>query len=116
MTGMVIFASSILGATYLLYVLYLAYCAVNRAKKDGKLEKTPRLVRAAAYLTVGIGFVLDVLFNITVGTVMFLESPEIRRLTFTARCKKHLNEPGWRGDRARWACDGWLNPFEEGHC
>lgn len=102
--------------TFALYVLYLAYCTVNVARKNGKLALTPLVVRAMAYTAIGIGFVLDVLFNITIGTVMFLEAPDIRRLTFTARCASHLDDPGWRGERARAICDGWLNPFEAGHC
>lgn len=102
--------------TFALYVLFLAYCTVNVARKNGKLAMAPRVVQALAYTAVGIGFVLDVLFNIFIGSFMFLELPHYRRLTFTARCKSHLEDQGWRGGRARAICDGWLNPFEAGHC
>lgn len=101
---------------FALYVFYLAYCTLHVARDNGKLAATPLLVRAVAWLILCIGYALDVLFNVTVGTLMFLELPNVRRLTFTARCSAHLQTQGWRGDRARWVCFGWLNPFEAGHC
>lgn len=106
---------SALALTFVLYVFYLAYCTLRLARDNGKLEMTPWIVRALAWAVLITGLVLDVLFNITIGTLMFREMPE-RPLTFTARCKKHLEAGGFRGELARWVCDGWLNPFEAGHC
>ena len=102
--------------TALLFTLYLAYCALNVARKNGKLAATPAPVRVVCWAIFIVALVLDVLFNITVGTIAFLELPDLRRLTFTMRCKKWMHVMSWRGRLARWVCDGWLNPFEEGHC
>ncbi len=102
--------------TAMLFTFYLSYCALNVAYKSGKLATTPLLVRAVCWSIFIVALTLDVLFNVTVGTLAFLELPELRRLTFTMRCKKHMHDMGWRGDIARWVCHGWLNPFEDGHC
>lgn len=112
---MTIAALSFLG-TVLLYVLYLAYCTLRVARDNGKLAKAPKIVQGLAWAILIIGYGLDIVFNVTAGTVMFLEFPHYRRLTFTARCSSHLDSAGWRADLARYFCDGWLNPFEEGHC
>jgi hypothetical protein len=112
-------------ATFMLFTLYLSYCTLHVAMNNGKLAAAPKIVQVACWGTFIIALVLDVLFNITVGSLVFVELPELRRLTFTMRCKKWMPYGGhpfnpplvrWRGKIARWVCDGWLNPFEAGHC
>lgn len=100
--------------TYLLFVFYLAYVAVHIAHDSGKLARAAYLVQVLAWVTIGIGWVLDVVFNVLIGSVLFLEFPHWRRLTFTARCKRHMGASTWRGDVARFFCDA-LNIFEQ-HC
>ena len=102
--------------TAMLFTFYLSYCALNVAYKNGKLKAAPKLVQAVCWLIFIVALVLDVVFNVTLGSLVFLELPERRRLTFTMRCKKHMADAGWRGRLARWVCEGWLNPFEAGHC
>jgi len=104
------------GLAYGLYVFYLSYVTLNAARLNGKLDMAPRPVKWIGWSIVSIGAVLDVSFNVTVGSVVYLELPELSRLFFTARCAKWKPDPGWRGDIARYVCDGWLNPFEAGHC
>jgi hypothetical protein len=101
---------------FALYVFFLAYVTLWQAKRNGKLAMTPLPVRIMAWTILVIAVVLDVAFNVIVGSLLFLELPELRRLLFTARCKKWMDRSGWRGDIARWVCDGWLNPFQDGHC
>lgn len=101
---------------YGLYVAFLAYCAIMVANRNGKLKATPWPVRWTAYSIIGVAVVLDVAFNVTIGSLLFLEAPNLRQPLFTQRCKSHLDDAGWRGDRARWICSGWLNPFDAGHC
>jgi hypothetical protein len=86
------------------------------AHGNGKLAATPLLVRGVCWSIFGFALVLDVAFNFTVGTVLFLRLPKVRRPTFTQRCKDHLEDEDFRGRMARFVCDGWLNPFEAGHC
>lgn len=100
-----------------LFILYLAYCAINAAKKNGKLEKTPLIVRWICKFIWLLAAILDLLFNITFGSLLFRELWSYKHPLFTQRCEKFYWEVDtWRGTRARWFCDGWLNPFEAGHC
>lgn len=101
---------------YCLFVLYLAYVALWVAHKNGKLAAAPWPVRAVAWSILVVALVLDAVFNVTVGSVVFLEPPELRRLLFTARCAKWRDTMGWRGRFARWFCESWMNPFQAGHC
>lgn len=119
----------IIGAAAGLWALYLMYSALNASLRSGKLKKTPLPVRVLSYLLIAVMGTADVLFNVTLGSLLFLEPPSLRlprrlgeihdaliALTFTHRCSSHLGDQGWRGDIARWVCNDWLNPFEEGHC
>ena len=73
-----------------------------------------------AYIFVGIGYVLDVVYNIFVGSYKFKDAP--REFTFTARLNRYkVGEDGWRKDQAISLCED-LNEYEdliedpEGHC
>lgn len=99
-----------------LYVLFLCYCTLRVARDNGKLAMTPLPVRLVAWSIVGVAWVFDVVFNVIIGSLMFLELPDVRALTFTARCSSHMAMATWRGTLARWVCDGWLNPMESDHC
>lgn len=107
--GSIVFAA-------ILFAFYLSYCTLRVARENGKLQMAPKIVQAMCWLILGLAFLLDIAFNITVGTIAFLELPSLRRPTFTQRCEKHMQAAGFRGRLARWVCDGWLNPFEAGHC
>ncbi|HZR02812.1 MAG TPA: hypothetical protein VFA81_06555 [Burkholderiales bacterium] len=99
-----------------LWGLYLMYCALHASMKSGKFYTTPWPVRALSYVLLAVMVTADVLFNFTLGSLFFLELPDIHRPTFTQRCSSHMAEDGWRGEIARWVCFGWLNPFEANHC
>jgi len=104
---------------YLLFVFYLAYVALWAAKQNGKLAAAPLAVRVVAWSILGLALVLDVAFNVIVGSAIFMEPPEFwppKKLTFTARCAKWRSRDGYRARFARWVCEGWLNPFQEHHC
>ena len=118
--------------TYLLYLHFIAYAAIYAAKKSGTLQQLPLPAKGAAIVILACAVILDALFNMTVGTVMFLEIPtpyvatvtifKLRipyigwhPLMFTTRCEMHMNEEGWRGDLARWCCK-WMNPIQTKHC
>ena len=110
-------------AAVLLYVLYLAYCTLRQMHKSGRLAQLPPVVRFHCWGILAVMLVVDVAFNIIFGTLLFVELPDLRRLTFTARCQKWLRFfPGeskldrYRSKLAHWVCDSWLNPAEPGHC
>lgn len=60
-----------------------------------------------------VGWLLDVAFNMTIGSLVYLELPH--ELTFTSRCKRHKKRLDWRSDKAKWWCKQ-LNKFDPGHC
>lgn len=99
------------------YAAFLVYCTVRRAKKSGKIAAAPWIVQAVLYSYLFLGVVMDFIFNITLGAVLFLELPWGHGWLFTARCKEHRQESGtWRKELADWFCEGWLNPFDDSHC
>lgn len=99
-----------------LYVFFLAYVTIMVAKRNDRLARAPLIVRFAAYATLAVGASLDVVFNFTLGSLVFLQLPSLRRPTFSQRCADLRIDSGWRGRAARWVCDGWLNLFADEHC
>lgn len=127
--GGVTLVASVFLLTTLLFALYLAYCAVKPAKESGRLKEAAWFVRGWAYAIVYFGLGLDILFNVFIGTLLFVEAPDIRKLTFTARCAKwKTRDPIWQAlnhrssrlNEYRWRLANWfcrqLNVFEPGHC
>lgn len=85
-------------ATYSLWVFYLAVMNLKRAHSHKLLNKTA-LVLAVPVLVVG--YFLDILVNVFIMSVLFLELPE--EITVTARLKRHNRcGSGWRQRLARW--------------
>jgi len=105
----------ILGVLYAAFIAYLAFVTIYKARRLGRLATLAWPVKGLAYSLVIVGFGLDVGFNATLGSLMFLEVP--RQWLFTTRCESYLNDRTWRGWLARWICNNALDPFEEGgHC
>lgn len=98
------------------WALFLMYCALHASIKSGKFKATPLPVKALSCILFTIMLVGDIGFNLTVGSLLFAELPNIRRPTFTQRCSDHITDEDWRGRLAKWICTGWLNPFEDDHC
>ena len=114
MWHVLLFVAGILAWPFALWVLYLAYCTLRVSQANRKFEMTPWPVKVFSYAALMVGWLLDATFNIVIGTLAFVELPH--ELTFTDRCSRHMMEEGWRGRIARWVCESWLNPMEEGHC
>jgi len=99
--------------TYIFWLHYLIYSAFKAAKDAGR--KIPGIAYALVSPVIVGGYAIDVAYNATLGSLMFLELP--RTPTLTARCSSHLQEQGWRGAEARWLCKNLLDPFQTGgHC
>lgn len=79
---------------YLLFLGFLIYAASKHAWH--RLKIGIKILLAPVLIVFGI---IDVLFNIVVGTVLFLELP--RTMTFSQRCSRHLYRNDWRGTVAR---------------
>jgi hypothetical protein len=84
----------LLFALAITYGLYVFYCAVMNLKRVRDAGKLTAVGKALGYPTLMIGYVLDVLVNVLVMTVVMLELP--RETTVTARLKRHQKSKGWR--------------------
>jgi hypothetical protein len=98
---------------YMLFLLtWVFYLALMNLKKVR--HSLHPVAKAQAYVLLFIGYILDVVLNVTVGTVLYADLP--RELLFTSRLQRLKRKGGWRGDMARWMCDHLLNQFDVGHC
>jgi hypothetical protein len=102
---------TVLLALYILFVLYVAVMGIMQAY-DAKRLKWP--VYPFAITTFVLGVLLDFVVNVTLFTLLFLEFP--RHWLITKRLASHIGKDTWRGKLARWICDNFLHPFDEGHC
>jgi hypothetical protein len=100
---------------FILISLLLFYGFVFYA---GCVQAWPRLLIAVKILLLPpvIFFgLLDIVFNITFGTLMFLELPSFHLITFSKRCEHHMGENNWRGSIANAYCF-LLNSVIPEHC
>jgi len=97
-------------AVSLIFTFYTwgMYLAVMNLKANKK--KLNAISKCFAYPLLYVGVTADVLYNLTLGTIIFLELPH--QFLLTDRLESHLKEPGWRGKVARWFCRNLLDPFD----
>ena len=75
-------------------------------------------IQAVAHL-IGIVFgIFDVVFNVTYGSIVFMQWPHWKRLTLTARLKYilHYQKMGWRWKLADKVCRRLIEPWDPNHC
>jgi hypothetical protein len=90
-----------------LWVLYLAVMALQRAREAGQLA--PFAFKAGQVLLY-FGLLWDVLCNLIIVSIMFCEVP--REATVSARLRRLVHGPdGWRRRLATWYAVVLLNPF-----
>ena len=96
-----------LGATYALWVFYIAVMGLKRVRDTVGLS--PWALRFG-YPILIVGYVLDVLVNWFVFTVVMLEIP--KELTVSSRLKRHNQEStGWRFKIVKFI-EPLLDPFD----
>jgi hypothetical protein len=103
-----IYATYSLLAFWVLWVLFLAVMNLGQAKAEGKLHG---LALYAGYTVLAVGLLVDLVVQVLVATVMWLELP--RELTVServARLCKHGS--GWRQRLALWFRAELLAPFD----
>ncbi len=104
-------------ATVTFYLLFLVYAAYHQARIAKRYIPWPAIVIIGP--PVLFGYFLDLVWNATVGTLLFAEVPWTEdwrpwRWTFTGRCIRWKDDAGWRGWEARqWAL--MLNWADPGH-
>ena len=103
---------------YLVWAVYVMVMNMIRVK-----DNMPFASKCLAYPLAIVGVVLDMLLNIVVGTILFLDLPKIQHLLLTARLQEYiddynkLTEPAtglrrWRHKAALWICKDLLDPFD----
>lgn len=104
---------TLVSAVCLWFGLAWAFVAVMHAKAViDRGEDIHWIFKLPLYALFAAGIVLDVIWNWTIGSLIFRELP--RKITFTSRVKHHLKRSGWRQDRALWWAEE-LNKFDRGH-
>lgn len=103
--------------TWVFYLLFLVYCAFDNAReRSAKIHVVSYVLGVPA---VAFGYVLDVVWNITLGSLLYLEAPwavggHPLKWTFTRRLRRHYGKEGWRGKQTEfWAA--LILPFDEDH-
>ena len=100
-----------------LWMFWYAYIVVMGLFRAHLLGRLKGFVFVLALPAIVIGYLMDVLANLLVATVIFLELP--REWLVTDRLKRHIDGyPGWRQTLATWVCDHLLDVFDPSgnHC
>lgn len=93
---------------------YILVMGLYRAHLAGRLN---RFTYALALPALLVGYAMDVLANLTIASVVFLEPP--REWLVTSRLQRYIaHGTGWRAAKARWICDNLLDVFDPSgnHC
>jgi hypothetical protein len=93
------------------YWFYAAVMSFKRARDAGKMSWPMKVL---AYPALFIGLALDVLLNLTVCTVLFLEVP--KELLVTSRLSRHIKGSGKRAVIAKWLCSKLLDELDPSGC
>lgn len=101
-------AGGLVGVLYALWIFYLAIMNLSRADQAHQLRPVALVLGVPVLL---VGYMLDVLVNAVVLTVVLLELP--LELTVSDRLGRHLRTSGtWRNRVARWVCLELLDQFD----
>jgi hypothetical protein len=96
-----------IAALYFLWIFYLALMSLKRGMDNGKMTKVAKILAMPLYY---FGWVLDILVNWSILSLILLEFPH--EYTFTARLKRHALDEGYRGKLSRWVAINFLDPYD----
>jgi hypothetical protein len=113
LTNIAIFVAFIYVATVITWGHYLMIMALKRARNAGRLTIWARICALPFAIP---ALPIDVLYNWTVGTILFLDIP--REFLFTTRVSRLNNRSDWRGRLAKKFCYNLLDPYDPAgrHC
>lgn len=97
----------LIAVLYALWILFLAAMNLRTAREAGKL---PRAALWLAVPVVLLAFALDVIVNLTLGTLVFMDRP--REWTVSERLSRYLPGSDWRACAAMWIGENLLDPFD----
>ncbi len=96
-----------------LYLFWLLFLSCMALKWRWQVLSKP--VKAASLPAVVVVGIVDIVFNLTLGSLIFWDRP--RQWTFSQRVSRYKGLSDWRAPVARWICSNLLDPFEVGgHC
>lgn len=109
MTTTIAVVAYLLGV-WITWVLFLAVMNLERAKKRWSLTKIQQVMGLPIVV---IGYLLDVFYNVTLCTVLFLELP--KEPTISQRLERYIkdNETDWRHRQAMWWRETLLADFDK---
>ena len=100
--------NSVIAGVFAIYALWVFYLAVmNLRQAKGKLSKA---VLVIALPILGIAYAIDVLVNVLLATILFVDLP--REWTFSNRLERYLDGSDWRAAAALWIAVHMLDPFD----
>jgi len=102
-------AMRIVVLVWFLWVFYLAVMNLKRVRNAGKLGRVALVLGMPALV---VGYVLDVLANVLVFTVLLLERPRWGEWTVSARLERHHGGTSWRARIAQWFETELLGPYD----
>lgn len=99
---------------WIFWGLYVLVMGVYRAYLDKRLTK---ITIALSFPFLILGIIVDVLANIFVASIIFLEPP--KEFLVTMRLQRYNKQNlGWRTSLSTWICDNLLDVFDPtgSHC
>lgn len=124
------FSAFALVATFVLWVLFASLMTIRdriQALRDldlmaGRASAGLHSWKLAVLYLLGgvifiVGYPLDILYNMIVGTVLFRAPPRRGEWTLTARLQRLVRGPAGRNrDIALWMCRYLIEPWDPDHC
>ncbi len=108
-----LFLPILIGAIWITWSMYLMMMPLKRAQSMGTMTTTAKIF---GYPWVAVFILLDFMFNIVFGTIIFAKWPQDYLLT--ERLNRYLDGRCglWRRRLARYFCREFLDPFDpDGH-
>ncbi len=97
---------------YLLWLYYLAVMSLKGARDNGRLTAWGKFF---GYPILFTGYVIDIVANLTVMTLLMVELPH--EFVVTERVARHLlTGAGYRYAIAKWFCSNLLDPYDPSGC
>ncbi len=97
---------------YALWLFYLAVMCLKGARDAGRLTKWAKLF---GYPILIVGYLLDIIANVVILTVLLLELPH--EFVVTERLSRHIKfSGGFRYAIAKWFCTNLLDPYDPSGC
>lgn len=110
---MIAYAITTLLIFWLTFVFFCSVMKLRTVRDNGYLATAPMIVKAFAYLTLGIGLILDAMLNLLLSPILLELPHEWLTTDRVIRLKQFGND--WQRSCAKWLCKQ-LDALDEHHC